>query len=73
MDIPSILNHLSPLGPIPYPPIQKPKPQHLTRDQKRDIQLLHSIGWSYSQIEKQLPFKPTKNQIHYAYTTRPTP
>jgi len=41
------------LGPIPHPPIRRSKAPDLTRDQKRDCQLLHSIGWSYSQIYKQ--------------------
>ncbi|KAH6679002.1 hypothetical protein B0J14DRAFT_579812 [Halenospora varia] len=39
-----------PLGPIPHPPICQPKALTLTRDQRRDCQLLHSIGWSYRQI-----------------------
>ena len=38
--------------PIPHPPIRPPKASYLTRDQRRDIQLLHSIGWSYSQIRR---------------------
>ena len=50
-----------PLGPMPHPPIRPPKATHLTRDQRRDIQLLHSIGWSYSQIHRQT--KATLNQI----------
>jgi len=41
------------LGPVPHPPIRRPKAPDLTRDQKRDCQLLHSIGWSYSQIHRQ--------------------
>jgi transposase len=45
-----------PLGPIPHPPIRKPKAPDLTRDQRRDCQLLHLIGWSYSQIHKQTSF-----------------
>jgi hypothetical protein len=36
--------------PIPHPPIHAPKAPTLTRDQRRDCQLLHSIGWSYSEI-----------------------
>jgi len=52
-----ILNPLEgPLGPLPHPPIRKPKAPDLTRDQKRDCQLLHSIGWSYSQIHKQTSY-----------------
>jgi len=31
-------------GPIPHPPIQRRKAPKLTRDQRRDITLLHSIG-----------------------------
>ena len=45
-----------PLGPLPYPPIRRPRAPDLTRDQKRDCQLLHSIGWSYSQIHRQLGY-----------------
>jgi hypothetical protein len=32
------------------------KSPDLTRDQKRDCRLLHSIGWSYSQIHRQLGY-----------------
>ena len=42
-----------PIGPIPHPLIRRPKASTLTRNQRRDCQLLHSIGWSYSQINKQ--------------------
>jgi len=43
-------------GPIPHPPIQRRKAPKLTRDQRRDITLLYSIGWSYNQIRTHLPF-----------------
>lgn len=62
--MPAVLSTLNPpsqepLGPIPHPPIRRPRAPELTRDQKRDCQLLHSIGWSYSQIHK-----------HTGYTVR---
>ena len=31
-------------GPIPYPPIRQRKSPQLTRDQRRDCQLLYSLG-----------------------------
>ncbi|CZT48741.1 uncharacterized protein RSE6_09487 [Rhynchosporium secalis] len=49
------------------------KAPELTRDQRRDITLLHSIGWSYSQISSYLPFTPTIRQINYTINTRATP
>ena len=57
----SILNPSlqEPLGPIPCPPIRQQRAPELTRDQKRDCQLLSSIGWTYAQIHKQ-----------YGYTIR---
>jgi hypothetical protein len=61
------------IGPILHPPIRTPKAPSLSRDQKRDVQLLHSIGWSYSQIYKQTGF--TVRQIYNACKAggRPTP
>ena len=60
------------LGPIPHPPIRRTKALDLTRDQKRDCQLLHSIGWSYSQIHKETGY--TIQQIgHACRADRPTP
>ena len=49
----AILNTLNPplqepLGPLPHPPIYRPRAPDLTRDQKRDYWLLQSIRWSYS-------------------------
>ena len=55
---------LEPFRPRPHPPIRPPKASHLTRDQRRDIQLLHSIGWSYSQIHRQT--QATLSQIRTA-------
>ncbi|KAH7418645.1 hypothetical protein BKA64DRAFT_555014, partial [Cadophora sp. MPI-SDFR-AT-0126] len=49
------------------------KAPELTRDQRRDIVLLHAIGWSYSRIQAYLPFNPTIRQIYYACNTRATP
>ena len=40
------------IGPIPHPPIRRLKHPDLSRDQRRDVQLLHNIGWSYNQIHK---------------------
>ena len=45
-----------PLGPLPYPPIHWPRAPDLTQDQKCNCQLLHSIGWFYSQIHRQLGY-----------------
>ncbi len=53
-----------PIGPIPHPSIRPSKAPELTRDQRRDIQLLSSIGWSYSQIRKHT--KATISQIRTA-------
>jgi len=63
---------VAPYGPIPHPPIRRPKAPDLTRDQKRDCQLLHSIGWSYGQIRTKTGY--TIDQIVRAYRAdRPTP
>ena len=60
------------IGPIAYPPIVHPKAPDLTRDQKRDCQLLYSIEWSYAQIHRQTGF--TINQIGRACRAlHPTP
>jgi hypothetical protein len=48
------------------PLLYRPKASDLTRDQKRDCQLLHSIGWSYSQIRVYKGF--TVRQIQRACT-----
>ena len=48
----TVLRPQTPPLPIPHPPIRRPKAPDLIRDKKRDIQLLHSIGWSYPQIER---------------------
>ena len=70
-----ILNALAavaPQGPVPHPPIRRSKASDLTRDQRRDCQLLHSIGWSYSQIHRKTGF--TLHQIAGAcQADRPTP
>ena len=61
-----------PVGPVLHPPICKAKASDLTRDQRRDIILLHSIGWSYAQIRRQTGF--TVAQIGRACRAdRPTP
>ena len=61
------LASVAPNGPIPHPPIKQTRASHLTRDQRRDIQLLYRIGWSYQQIRNTLPFYPTIRQVNYAY------
>jgi hypothetical protein len=60
---------VAPFGPIPHPPIHRPKAPDLTRDQRRDIRLLYEIGWSYSQIRDHLLYRPTIRQIKYACST----
>ena len=61
------------LGPIPHPPIRRPKAPDLTRDQRRDCQLLHSIGWSYSQIREQTRFTIRQIQGACQVGARSTP
>ncbi|RKF82147.1 hypothetical protein GcM3_027041 [Golovinomyces cichoracearum] len=63
---------VAPNRPIPHPPPKNKKNDELTRDQRRDVALLHSIGWSYSQISRHLHFQPTKRQIQYACNVRAT-
>ena len=43
----------------------------LTRDQRRDCQLLRSIGWKYAEIQEKTGF--SWRQIQYACTTPATP
>ena len=66
---------VAPNGPIPHPPLKYTKALELTRDQRRDISLLSSIGWSPMQIRNHLPFRPTIRQITYTLkeSTRATP
>jgi len=47
------------------------KISHLTRDQRRDCQLLQSIGWQYAAIQEKTGF--SRHQIQYACTTLATP
>jgi len=56
---------VAPFRPIPHPPIRRPKAPDLSRDQRRDIRLLYSIGWSKTQIRRHLPYAPTIRQIQY--------
>lgn len=53
-----------PLGPRPHPPIRPTKQPQLSRDQRRDCQLLHDIGWSYSQIRRHTGY--SLRQVNYA-------
>jgi hypothetical protein len=55
---------LGPLGPCSHPLIRRYKSSDLTRDQRRDCQLLESIRWTYNQMHKQTGF--TINQIRTA-------
>lgn len=48
--------------PIPRAPIKHHKAPDLTRDQRRDILLLHDIGWKYKQIH--CFTKATITQVH---------
>ena len=59
---------VAPFRPIPYPLIRRPKAPDLSRDQRRDIRLLYSIGWSKTQIRRYLPYAPTIRQIQYIYS-----
>ena len=51
-------------------PITPPR-KRLTRDQRRDVQLLRSIGWTYDAIATHLDV--TKRAVRYAAKTQPTP
>ena len=64
---------ISLLPPLPEP--KSSKSAHTIRDERRDIRLLHDIGWSYKQIYDYLPFHPTYDQIKYAckHSSRDTP
>jgi transposase len=62
--ISNLLQEPEPSRPIPHPPIRRIKAADLTRDQRRDIRLLHSIGWSYSKIR--IHTKATIKQIRTA-------
>ena len=55
----------------PRPPIRRLRASDLTRDQRRDIQLLRSLGWKYKDIERFT--KATPSQVYTAYTIRATP
>ena len=59
--VPRALTELPPLSP------KSTKSSQTTRDQRRDIRLLHDLGWSYKQIHDYLPFHPEYYQIRYAY------
>ena len=74
MNPPAIIDFLEPLapfGPILHPLIKRPKAPDLTRDQKRDVRLLYSIGWKFKEIHRQT--KATYRQIKYAVSTKATP
>jgi transposase len=59
------------LGGIPSPERRQNNP-HLSRDQRRDIQLLRSLEWSYKDIHKRFPTFSIR-QIEYACLQTPTP
>ena len=78
MDLSLILASTSPLRRTPPrrtpprpPPIRRPRASDLTRDQRRDIQLLRSLGWKYKDIERFT--KATPSQVYTACTIRATP
>lgn len=50
---------------------EKSRSTDLTRDQRRDVQLLCSIGWTQAQIATKLSF--TRNQVRYALSHPPEP
>ena len=48
-----------------------PPRRRLTRDQRRDVQLLRQIGWKYDAIATHLSI--SVNAVRYALTKDPTP
>ena len=52
------------VGPVLHPPIRRKKAPDLTRDQRRDCQLLFSLSWSYTQIHNKFGY--TLRQIQTA-------
>ena len=48
-----------------------PKKTHLTHDQRHDVQLLRSLGWSYPKIAKHVD--ATERQVQYACQGPATP
>lgn len=52
-------------------PPQTPKRKQLTRDQRLQVQTLHTAGLEYAKISTQLGI--TRNQVQYAAKHRPTP
>ncbi|TQS34857.1 hypothetical protein Golomagni_04743 [Golovinomyces magnicellulatus] len=75
--VPPLFDHetspVAPNGPIPHPSPKYKKNVELTRDQRRDIVLLHSICWSHYQVSRHLPFQSAKRQIQYVCNVRATP
>jgi len=63
---PPPLRLISQLPPPTRPAPKTIKSSHSTRDERKDIRLLHEIGWSYRQSREHLPFHPTYDQIKYA-------
>lgn len=59
--------------PLPRPPIRTPKAPTLSRDQRRDCQLLHNIGWSYSQIHRHTGYTIRQIQLACKPEGRATP
>ena len=45
---------------------------HLSRDERRDVQLLRSLAWTYEDIQQKFP-KKTLRQIQYACSVPATP
>ena len=65
------VNTFDTIDPIPHPPLQKSRPKRLTRDQRRDCQLLRSIGWKYQDIHRHTGH--SYHQIQYACSGKATP
>ena len=65
------LENIPDVPPGPRPPIRKPKAPALTRDQRRDVQLLRSLGWQYKAIRYHTSFEI--RQIEYALKQPATP
>ena len=59
--------------PILHPAIRRQRHPDLSRDQRRDCQLLHSIGWSYSQIRTYTSYTIRQIQLACKPMSRATP
>ena len=71
VDLSLALPFEGPFHPIPHPPNKRQKAPDLTRDQRRDICLLHAIGWKYKDIHHHIG--ATYSQIQTSCSTKATP